>query len=364
MRTVSVKNLKSGMITAAPVLTKHGQIIVEPYKMLTIQMISHIEFYGIDSVKIEDGELPPEAIQSIADTRAAVDGYSHRIRESREFKEFKENYSKKVAFLESSLNEFITKNIPFDKEALLNCTLDLFSRHHTTISMFDMLHNSRHISDSTYAHSMNVAIISRMVGMWMNYNNAALETLTLGGLLHDIGKSQIPSEIINKPGHLTESEYALVKQHTTLGYEMLKNHNLSPRIKSIVLTHHERCDGSGYPMGLTGSDIDDYSNIVAIADVYDAMTANRCYRSGICPFEVISIFEREGLGKYKPQFIMSFLEHIANTYINNDVLLSNGQHAKIVLINKRHLTRPVVQIQEHKFINLENRPELYIQSIL
>ena len=230
--------------------------------------------------------------------------------------------------------------------------------------MFDMLHNMRKITDSTYAHSLNVSLISRMIGMWQDYNADDLETLTLGGLLHDIGKSKIPPEIINKPGRLTPEEYELVKKHSEYGYELLKNQNVSVRIKKIALTHHERCDGSGYPIGLIGDDIDDFANIVAIADVYDAMTADRCYRRGVCPFEVIATFEREGLGKYKPQFITSFLEHIANTYINNDVMLSNGMTGKIVLIIKHRLTRPVVRLEDGKFINLEKRPELYVQTII
>ena len=87
-------------------------------------------------------------------------------------------------------------------------------------------------------------------------------------------------------------------------------------VKNAALMHHERSDGSGYPSKLKGNQIDPYARMVAIADVYDAMTADRCYRRGVCPFEVIATFEREGLGKYKPQFITSFLEHIANTYIN------------------------------------------------
>lgn len=97
--------------------------------------------------------------------------------------------------------------------------------------MFDMLHNMRKITDSTYAHSLNVSLISRMIGMWQDYNADDLETLTLGGLLHDIGKSKIPPEIINKPGRLTPEEYELVKKHSEYGYELLKNQNVSVRIK-------------------------------------------------------------------------------------------------------------------------------------
>ena len=338
MHTVATKDLH-------PVMSRHGQMIVEAHKMLTTQMIAHLEFYGIESARIIDGALPVDAIQSMAEEKEAVDRYSERVRNSKEFKVFKANYEKKVPFLEKSINDFVTKNIPLDQEALLSCALDLFARHSTTISMFDMLHNMRKITDSTYAHSLNVSLISRMIGMWQDYNADDLETLTLGGLLHDIGKSKIPPEIINKPGRLTPEEYELVKKHSEYGYELLKNQNVSVRIKKIALTHHERCDGSGYPIGLIGDDIDDFANIV-------------------CPFEVIATFEREGLGKYKPQFITSFLEHIANTYINNDVMLSNGMTGKIVLINKHRLTRPVVRLEDGEFINLEKRPELYVQTII
>ena len=199
--------------------------------------------------------------------------------------------------------------------------------------------------------------------MWHDYNADDLETQTLGGLLHDIGKSKIPPEIINKPGRLTPEEYELVKKHSEYGYELLKNQNVSVRIKKIALTHNERCDGSGYPIGLIGDDIDDFANIVAIADVYDAMTANRCYRDGLCPFEVIAIFEKEGLTQFNPKYILTFLDHIANTYINNEVLLSDGSSGKIVLINKK-LTRPTIQLDNGNFVNLESRLDLYVQAII
>ena len=127
--------------------------------------------------------------------------------------------------------------------------------------------------------------------------------------------------------------------------------------------HHERCDGSGYPFGLYASDIDDYASIIAVADVYDAMTADRCYRLGLCPFEVIAQFEQEGLQRYKPRYILTFLEHIAHTYLHNRVLLNNGQTGEIIFINKR-LTRPTIQIAPARFINLEEHPELYIQAII
>ena len=127
--------------------------------------------------------------------------------------------------------------------------------------------------------------------------------------------------------------------------------------------HHERCDGSGYPLALTEGDIDDFALIVAIADVYDAMTAARIYRAPLCPFEVIAEFEKEGLQKYKPKYILTFLEHIATTYQNNRVMLSNGESAKIVLLNQQVFSKPLVQLTDGSCIDL-NRSPLYIKAII
>ena len=127
--------------------------------------------------------------------------------------------------------------------------------------------------------------------------------------------------------------------------------------------HHERCDGSGYPMGLTMEEIDDYALIIAIADVYDAMTAARSYRAPLCPFEVIAEFEKDGLQKYKPKYILTFLENIANAYQNNRVMLSDGTSAHIVLLNHRRLSKPLVQLDDGACIDLEKSP-LYIKAII
>ena len=294
---------------------------------------------------------------------APVRSRSERIRQSEEYKIFSQKFDSCTTMLHTALNDCILRAKKLETDKLLAGTLDLFASHTTTLSMFDMLHNLRQIDDSTYAHSVNVAIISRMLGNWLGFSEDAQNTLTLCGLLHDIGKSRIPASIIGKPGRLTSEEFEQIKRHPLLGYELLKNQPLDPHIKNAALMHHERCDGSGYPFGLYASDIDDYASIIAVADVYDAMTADRCYRLGLCPFEVIAQFEQEGLQRYKPRYILTFLEHIAHTYLHNRVLLNNGQTGEIIFINKR-LTRPTIQIAPSRFINLEEHPELYIQAII
>lgn len=349
------------MVISEDVLSYHGQCLAKQNTPVTLQLIEHLKFYQIASVSI----FPENHGDRNSSTMTAqrLETYSQRIRRSPEFQRFKTDYTKKVSFMKENINNFIVNDEDLNVDQLLDETLTLFGENSTTISMFDMLHNMRQIDDSTYAHSVNVALICRLIGKWKNFSEKDMDTLTLCGLLHDIGKSKIPNEIIGKPGKLTDSEYEEIKKHPVIGYNLVKNLDIDQRIKNAVLLHHERFDGKGYPLGLTGNEIDDFTSIVSIADVYDAMTANRCYRDGLCPFEVIAMFEKEGLTQFNPKYILTFLDHIANTYINNEVLLSDGSSGKIVLINKK-LTRPTIQLDNGNFVNLESRLDLYVQAII
>lgn len=257
MHTVIIKDLKPGMIIAEPVYSKYGQLIVDAHHALTHQMIAHLGYYNIPSAKILDGTIPPKAIQQMAQTESAHLSYSEKIKRSPLFKKFKQDYLKKINFFKSSLNDLINRTNPIDQTALINEAVSLFGEYCTTISMFDNLHNMRQIDDSTYAHSLNVSIIARMFGMWKGYPKEELDILTLAGLLHDIGKCQIPDEIISKKGKLTSEEYDIVKKHPRLGYEILNDYSIDDRVKNAALMHHERCNGSGYPLGLNTNQIDD-----------------------------------------------------------------------------------------------------------
>ena len=191
-----------------------------------------------------------------------------------------------------------------------------------------------------------------------------LDVLTLCGLLHDVGKVQIPDEILEKPDRLTPEEYEIMKTHTVLGYRMMERERIDKRIKNAALMHHERFDGKGYPFGLTGDRIDTFASIVAIADVYDALTSDRCYRSAVCPFEVIALFESNGLTEYNPKFILTFLEHIAQTYVGNSVRLSDGSQGKISMIDTKKLLRPLIQLESGEFVDLSKRLDLYVEEII
>ena len=376
MKEYQTKDLLPGMVTAIPVRTKRGQLIINPNVELTRTLISRLEFYGIASVQITENkqvatpmETPkdpayfPAKSPVSAPSPVSDASYSQKLKSSPEFQRFQVDFTLRSQDLMNCFDAYLSDGGTVNKEELLSKTISLVSPKQTTLDVFDMLHNMRQVNDSTYAHSLNVAIISRIIGKWLHFSNEELDTLTLAGLLHDIGKTKIPDEVLNKDGKLTDEEFQMIRNHPKYGYDILKSQPLNSHIKKAALMHHERCDGSGYPMGLTMEEIDDYALIIAIADVYDAMTAARSYRAPLCPFEVIAEFEKDGLQKYKPKYILTFLENIANAYQNNRVMLSDGTSARIVLLNHRRLSKPLVQLDDGACIDLEKSP-LYIKAII
>lgn len=376
MKEYQTKDLLPGMVTAIPVRTRRGQLIINPNVELTHALISRLEFYGIASVQIIETqpaaapkEEPKDPAYFPAKEPAPVPSpvsdasYSQKLKSSPEFQRFQVDFTLRSQDLKNCFDAYLSGNGTVNKEDLLSKTISLVGPKQTTLDVFDMLHNMRQINDSTYAHSLNVAIISRIIGKWLHFSKEELDTLTLAGLLHDIGKTKIPDEVLNKDGKLTDEEFQMIRNHPKYGYDILKSQPLNSHIKKAALMHHERCDGSGYPMGLTMEEIDDYALIIAIADVYDAMTAARSYRAPLCPFEVIAEFEKDGLQKYKPKYILTFLENIANAYQNNRVILSDGTSARIVLLNHRRLSKPLVQLDDGACIDLDKSP-LYIKAII
>lgn len=366
MKLVKTIQLEVGMITAKPVKTKHGQLIVSEDTPLTDQLIARISFYGIDHIYVEGEEEVPSKPAEKGNVQAPT--YSQRIKGSQLFQNFQFDYTMTIGKIKSSFDPLLAEDHRFfDKQEALDMVMPLLSQLHNSIEMFDMLHNMRAVDDSVYAHSLNVALIARMLGRWLKLPKDDLNLLVIAGILHDIGKTQIPEEILNKPGKYTKEEFDLVKQHPVIGFEILNRLPagvINTKVKKATLQHHERCDGTGYPQQLKSKDIDPLSQIIAIADVYDAMTAARSYRQPLCPFQVIAAFEDDGLTKYDPKIILTFLEHIATTYQSNRVLLNDGRAGDIVLLNKHALSRPIVRVSKEECVDLSHEPELYIQSLL
>ncbi|MBO6300329.1 MAG: HD-GYP domain-containing protein [Lachnospiraceae bacterium] len=415
MKHVKTSVLVPGMIVATDVIAKGNQLVFPKGYTLTERAIARLESYGIKDIRIEDPvdieveEITEEEIPEVMPSAANLDSFlsaldgldilkeaaveaeeppaekpeavpeakpvvtvhqqeepSHfeKLKASREFQAFKQSFTKNVDGLRTNLNDIVEKNTPINVDNMIGDTMQIISAQGNTFGVFDMLHNMRDFDDLTYAHSMNVAMICNVFARWLRFSEEDVKTVTACGMLHDIGKLKIDDAIIKKPGKLTDAEFRAIQSHPAEGYRILQKQNIDLHIKLSALEHHEKCDGSGYPMKLTGAKIDPFAKIVAIADVYDAMTANRVYREGMCPFRVIEIFEEEGFHKYEVAYIIKFLENVVNTYIDNRVMLSDGRIGTVRWINRQRLSKPMLQMNDGTFLELEKSPGLHIEKIL
>ncbi len=392
MQKLSTFDLVPGMILAEDVLNFDRQTILSKGTELTDVLISRIELNGVLSVYIEEDsapekpdifnleplekpegygpapqtprrDVPPPPPGSNAEYAPSHPSYSERIRSSQEFKDFKKTFDTATENFKFQLNEMIENTAAVDTGELIKAPLKLIEQSGSGSNTFDMIHNMRDYDDLTYAHSMNVALLNYVSASWLGWNEADREMAMACGMLHDIGKLQVSHAILTKPGKLDPVEYKHIQKHPLYGYKILKEKDFDEHILNTALMHHERYDGSGYPLQLSGQSIDKFARLTAISDVYEAMTAARVYRGPLCPFRVIEIFEEEGFEKYDAEYVLTFLSNVGATYVRNACELSDGREAEIIMLNKEKLSRPVVQCG-YDYIDLMQHPDLSIDKLL
>lgn len=217
-----------------------------------------------------------------------------------------------------------------------------------------------------FKHTINVALLSVLIGTHLGYENKELRDLTLGAYLHDLGKLLIPREILNKPACLTEEEFAIMKQHPLMGEELLNDTQGLPRsVLATIKEHHERWNGLGYPYGLKENDIHFNAQIVAVADVYEALTADRPYRKGLPPYHAMEIiFAGSGID-FNPSVVKAFRESLILYPENVKITLNTGEIGVVVAIPVQRPTRPLLRLlfdNEGREINGERYIDLMRDS--
>ncbi len=222
-----------------------------------------------------------------------------------------------------------------------------------------------HTSDYyTYEHSVKVSMLSVLLSKWMNKPNVFLEEIAKVGLLHDMGKCNIPNEILNKPDTLTAEEFSVMKTHSTLGYVLLSStKTLDKNILKGILHHHERYDGTGYPAKLFGRNIPEYARIVSVVDIFDAMTSNRVYKDKMSPFKVLDILKDGSQGALDPEISNLFVNRVKQSYLGSKVLLNTGEVGIVQDMNTLSTDRPVIKLND-KVIDLTYHCDLEITSLI
>lgn len=290
--------------------------------------------------------------------------YRKHIVESPEFESFSEDYHSSIDKTRVTFNQVLEADGEVNSEELLESVESVLENCGGVFgNVIMMLQNMEEMDDSTYAHSVNVALLATMLGRKLKMSEEEVRIVSVGGLLHDIGKLKMPEIIIQKPGRLSPEEFKIIQQHPLEGYKLLRNRGLSEDILMCVLQHHERCDGTGYPYNAMGNRINKYAKVVAIANAFEALTSQRIYRDALCPFEAMRILEEERFEKYDIGYLLTFLEYIVEVYVGMDVKLSNGKRGKIVLTNANDLSRPLVRTRDG-FVDLSRQKDINIEEVL
>ena len=227
------------------------------------------------------------------------------------------------------------------------------------------LYSLKSHDDYTFQHSVNVSVLSIVLGIKAGLNGIELRELATAALLHDIGKMHIPFEILSKDSNLTDEEYEIVKSHTNEGFSFLLNDaNVSPKIAIVAYQHHEWNDGSGYPDGIDGDNMHPYSKIVALIDSYDALTSDRVYRKRYNNDEALRIIYKESNGKYDPKLLNLLKNCVARYPSGSLVKLMTGETAIIIRNNSEFLSQPIIKLLTDKDGNkVENSPEIDLSQI-
>lgn len=351
---VFIFELKEGMVISRDVFTSAGIMVIPEGAVVTEPIIDRLESLGVDCVDVED------VMEEIG-----FESTANRFHNNLQFKKHKKKYES----LKDRINDIFDNLIQSEPdkknaEAIIQESWKYFEQNEMGLDLITMLHTMRNHSDATYMHSINVGLIASFLGRWLGWSKEDVKILNACGLFHDIGKLMIPKEIIDKPGKLSDEEDKIMRSHPVLGYTLLKKMGMDPRICNAALSHHERCDGTGYPFFLKSSKIEDCAKIIAIADAYEAMTSNRTYRKPLCPFEAIEQFENNGFNHFDTEYLLVFMKNIVNTYLHSDVSLSNGDQAQIILINHNKQSKPLVITKDGKALDLVKQGDIKITSIL
>ena len=320
---LSVQYLKPGMVVSYPVFGSKGELLLKRGSKLTSNSIKALRNRRILAIYIKAGRVTDDEMyeaKNVLDDSIRLDALN-LVQEW-----IVHNKTKKFIFIEEKVKDIISEllkgKVPVYGLSEI-CTVDQY----------------------TYAHSVDVCVLAVMIGCQLGYEKSQLLELGVGSLLHDYGKTQLDNELLNKPDKLTSDEMSRVKRHAEMGYEILSAMGeISPSACEIILNHHERYDGSGYPNGLSGDQLPMYSEVCAIADVYNAVTTDRVYRKAIHPGEAYEMLPGSGDRLFSMLALRAFLQHVTPWPLGTLCRLSTGDAAQVVALEPSMPLRPEVML--------------------
>lgn len=347
-----------GKTLAQDVFNAHGLLLLAAGSVLTHSDIALLLSHNIHSIEIlSSSEIlftsmvndlkMDKQIETLLSKRGASQNYTNAMNMTKEL------FGKVTEVYIPPLRQFTDAFFPLLNQVMKETGL---------LSPIYLLEGSEKY---TYRHSINVGILSALIAKLMDRTREEVILLGQAGLLHDVGKMLIPQEILMKPGSLTDEEFAIMKQHTELGAQILTSmEGTNGVIIQCALLHHERRDGSGYPQGRKGADIPIESQIVSVADVFDAICSDRIYKRRTSPFEAAQILWKLTCdGLLNPEIVTRFINYIATLYVGGHAKLSDGTTAEVILIHVDEPMRPLVR-RGDEYLDLRKHRDISIEKMI
>lgn len=332
MRLVFVKHCEPGRRLAKSIYNEHGVTLLNINAELSQAILDRLLAQGIEYIYVHDPLTEDVVIEdplSDETRRRAIVG----IRTS-----FETLMNDNLTGSQVRHNHFIGK----DFRNIVEMILEDISENKNAMMMLSTIS----ITDFyLFQHSLNVSIYTTMLGMASGLPKEELLLLGMGAMLHDIGKTKIPLSILNKPGPLTQSEMLKMKEHTTIGFQLLKDEpNIPLLVAHCALQHHERLNGSGYPRQLIDEDIHEYAKWIGLVDAYDAMTSRRVYKKAMLPHQAVELLYTQAGTLYDREKIEAFRNRFALYPLGVTVEMHTGEVGIVVDINSSSPQRPIVRI--------------------
>lgn len=371
MRFIPITMLTGGEILATSITNSNMQVLMTENTILNTKNISRIQRYGIQSVYIKDDT----SINSGTDSHHEniQDTIHPKVRQSSVYtiknciKTFDSNVKKQKKNLRyGDCGMYLCKDVSKVSQSLIE---EIITSKNTNISMMTI----KNSNDYYYEHSVNVAVLSIIIGLEIGLKLEELENLAYGALLADIGCNWIEADLLDDEEQYTEIETNKMQKHAFIGYDYInQNTTFNAHIKNIILQHHERIDGTGYPNHLIADDIHPLSKIVMIADVYDAMTSDRLHREAYTQIEAIEYIMANAGTLFDFDLANIFVRKIVPYPVGTYVLLSNGQKGAILKNTPNFPLRPTLRIfgrsignDTHQFlVNLVDTKNITIEKVI
>ena len=345
---VRTRELKNGMIIDQSLIDRTGRILIARGTLMDDYLIESLLKLGVTSVYIREGEEDPEHENISPQTLETIEKLKVPDRAKVKLSESdKKRVSEGIQYLFSNTS---TEAFTDTANHIANDLMKAISDNDAIAIDISALKVS---DEYTFKHSVDVATMAMVIAKKHGMSEKEIQEIGISGLLHDVGKSQIPNEILNKAGRLTEEEFALMKQHSLFGFKILKEKDsISQAISLGVLQHHEKINGQGYPLGLKADQISPYAKVLSVADVYDALVTERPYKKAFSQNDAIEII-MSMTTDLDISIMESFLGSIILYPVGCTVQLSNGEKARVVENSTEYILRPkVVGLKSGKVYDL------------